>query len=82
MTTRTDHDRKLALRLMVPGETPMTEAEAVICFKSMTMPERRRAANRFLRLRLAFEQELAAGIQAVHDEICAIAANLPPDIGE
>ncbi len=82
MTMRADHDRELALRLMVPGELPLTEDEAIVCFDAMTWPERGRVTNRFEWLKAAFERPINAWVQAVSDEVCAIAANLPPDIGE
>ena len=82
MSARTDHDRKLALRLMVLDETPLTEDEARECYHAMTELERRRVAKRFDWFSAAFERPIAAWIQAVEYEVCAIAANLPPDTGE
>ena len=82
MSARTDHDRELALRLTAPGELPLTMDEACLCFDSMTMPEQLRVGRRYQWIEAAFERPINGFIQAVSDEVCAIAANLPPDIGE
>lgn len=79
--TTANHDRRLALRLMQPGEDSLSEDEAIACFDAMTWPEKGRVGQRFEWIKAAFERPIGAWVQAVQDEVCAIAANLPPDIG-
>jgi hypothetical protein len=64
------------------AEVSMTEDEARQCYHAMTELERRRVAKRFDWFSAAFDRPIAAWIHAVEYEVCAIAANLPPDIGE